>query len=149
MDDRPTPPPPEPEAKRWSHDRLYRWFVALAIIGIATLVALTSAREPPERGTRTEPSDEPAGITRGAACDGLRKAAAGLEADDLEHFAQAIEDAGRTAFDALQRSGVVFGPPERVALELYLTLPEAASANRKVRALMTRGLRACGSFERR
>jgi hypothetical protein len=79
--------------------------------GIAAFLFLSS--EPDPRDGRTV-------AVKGLACSYLRRAAEAFEKGDRDAFDQAIARAAEVAEDTLQKSGQVFGEPERIALELEL-----------------------------
>lgn len=122
-------------------------FIVLVLTGIvasSTIIALLSgetAQRNPE-GARTARQSEP--THRRATCSELRAAAGHLAVGDQIQFVEAIERAGRMAENALQRSGVVFGPSDRVALELSakVSSSETTTQSRLARRLMA-GIEAC------
>jgi hypothetical protein len=56
----------------------------------------------------------------GLTCPSLQQAADAYDRGDRAAYNQAIDQAARVAEDTLQKSGEVFGEPERIALELSL-----------------------------
>lgn len=134
------------EARTRRRSTLSVVIVVVFIVAATTTLALLS-RETGQRASDTAGSGEsPSGseIVQGVACPDLREAATFLAADDEEGFVAAIERAGREAEDSLQRDGVVFGKPERVALELsYLVTRDEGTPDARVRDLISRGIDAC------
>jgi hypothetical protein len=56
----------------------------------------------------------------GLTCPTLKQAADAYDREDRAAYNQAIDQAAHVAEDTLQKSGEVFGEPERIALELNL-----------------------------
>jgi hypothetical protein len=93
---------------------------------------------------RSVAKDEQAAPERGLACVHLQEAARAYDSGDRTALDEAIKRAAEVAEDTLQKSGQVFGEPERIALELEL----AANPDAKhVRRLLDIGLRDCQSLE--
>lgn len=148
MDDRTDTDTDEPSGSTEAPSGRPRWFVAIILMGIvaaSTAIALL-ADEQPDRDEAHAPHN--VSVEHGSACRDLQTAAARLAADDREAFIEAVKRAGRTAEEALQRSGVTFGPPERLALELsFLVDGDRTGSQRRVQALLSAGVQACASTE--
>jgi hypothetical protein len=56
----------------------------------------------------------------GLTCPSLEQAAHAFDREDRVTYNQAVDQAANVAEDTLQKSGEVFGKPERIALELRL-----------------------------
>jgi hypothetical protein len=69
---------------------------------------------------RSNSMNESATPERGLACPYLRRAAEARAQGDLVTYDKAINQAREVAEHVLQRSGEVFGEPERIALQLGL-----------------------------
>lgn len=139
---------PSDEAPSERRSTLFIVLVLVGIIAASTAIAFMSGeatRKPdPEQAQEVGSGSE---IVRGVACPDLRAAAELLADGDRESSVQSIERAGREAEDALQRDGVVFGKPERVALELsFLVSREEATSDARLGELIARGVDACPSL---
>jgi hypothetical protein len=90
------------------------WVVAgiIGAVGIATVIAYAVA------GGVTPQRDAPEPPETGTACAPLSEAHAALEAGDTDRFEDAIAEARAIALRALDTSGVKFGAPERIGLQL-------------------------------
>jgi hypothetical protein len=111
------------------------------VVVVAVAVALLAEREDPQPALPVETTSP--SPTSNLACAQLLEAEAALDAGDDVSFRAAIREAGRVARRTLDTSGEAFGAPERVAIELELSLqgdPEPES----LRGTLERGLTACG-----
>ena len=79
--------------------------------GVAAFLFLSSDAEPP--ADRSAP-------TQGLACPHLRAAAEAYEQGNSVSFDRSIAEAAKVAEATAQKSGQIFGEPERIALELDL-----------------------------
>jgi hypothetical protein len=95
------------------------WLPVAAIAGIFVVTTALGLYLflTPEAGS----NNDRAAAEQGLACPSLQKASDAFSDGDQATFHAAIERASKMAEDALQRSGRVFGRPERIALELWLT----------------------------
>ena len=137
--------PPRVPAQRRS--TLSIMLVLAVIVVASTVIALMSGeapKEPASGQTREEGSGSE--VVRGVACPGLREAATLMAVGDRGRSVQAIVRAGREAEDALQRDGVIFGRPERIALELrFLVTGEMVTSDARLTGLISKGVNACPS----
>jgi hypothetical protein len=69
---------------------------------------------------QSEPKPEHVSPALGLTCPSLQQAADAFDRGDRVTYSQAVDQAANVAEDTLQKSGEVFGQPERIALELRL-----------------------------
>jgi hypothetical protein len=131
-------PPPEPSSRRVR--LLLGGALAVILLAAAGGGALLSADDP---GERAAPAQSPA--QRGTVC-GLLAEAVELRGEDDAAFAAAIRHAARLAEGTLERSGQVFGAPERAALQLGFDVRDGR--DEAVTAGLERAAEACASVGR-
>jgi len=92
-------------------------------------------------------SDRPAPVPhekRGVACPALRDAFEETQAGERESFRQSVDEAVRAGEEALDRSGQVFGQPERIAIELqYALATNAGQTSTELMRLLENARSAC------
>jgi hypothetical protein len=99
--------------------------------GVAAFLFLSSDSD--------RPTDQ-ASPAQGLACPHLRAAAEAYEQGDSASFDRSIAQAAEVAEATSQKSGQVFGEPERIALELELS-PNQSSA--RIERLLELALQGC------
>jgi hypothetical protein len=98
-----------------------RGLTAVATLGVVVVVAVSLMST---ESTDRTPSPAPSPSERGTACPALREAFDQRAAGTAASFLESARVAGRTGEDALQQDNVIFGAPERIAVELYLFVNE-------------------------
>lgn len=99
-------------------------------------------RGPSPSATRSPP-------VRGIACPDLQQAAAELEAGNDSEFVRVVDAAVRTGLAALQRSGEIFGRPEKLAVDLASIVQAGAPARaRGLDRIMSQIRAACSKLDR-
>jgi hypothetical protein len=106
------------------------WSAFALITGILVVATAVGSVLYLTQGTDSETESEPPG--RALACPYLQQAADARERRDRLAYTQAVDRAAQVAERALQKSGQVFGVPERIALELALAnRPDIATLLRR------------------
>jgi hypothetical protein len=118
--------------------------VLIAAIAIAAFVGVVRDRTWPQDREDAAPPAESS--EKGSACGLLFEASERHDAGDAEGLAAAVREASRVAERALERSGVVFGIPERSAIQLRYDVSDGDGA--AIEAGLDRAARVCGSLGR-
>jgi hypothetical protein len=105
---------------------------ALAIAGIVGLSLFHA------QGSHRQ--QEHSALARGLACPHLLAAADAYARGDRIAFDQEIAQAAKGAEETLQKSGQLFGKPERIALQLHLAPAESPA---RVKAMLQLATREC------
>ena len=120
---------------------------ALAVVAIVVVILF-----PVEKAGVSPPSaaQSPLPAEHGSACSQLKVAFDRRAADDAEGFVAAARSAAKTAEESLQRGEVIFGPPERVAIELFYLLRdgEVGLEASKIDRLSAMAQRTCTRLDR-
>jgi hypothetical protein len=95
------------------------WNSFVLITGILVVAAAVGSFLYLTQGSDSETESAPP--ARALACPYLRQAADARERQDQLEYTQSVDRAAQVAERALQKSGEVFGVPERIALELELS----------------------------
>jgi hypothetical protein len=123
-----------------------RWVGRGALATATVLVIAVTVANLMSRGGVAPTSSPP---ERGIACAQLEKAYDRRAENDQVGFLAALRIADQNAERALQESGVIFGAPERIALELQLTLSDAGKVpGAKIDRLMTAARDTCVALDR-
>jgi hypothetical protein len=128
----------EPPQDRWIEWGAFATAIVLVIV--VTVANLVSRETSPRGAASTSLSAE-----RGIACAQLEKAYERRAVKDEVGFVAALRTANQDARRALQESHVVFGEPERIAIELYLSLSNGGvkTPAAKIDRLMTAARDSC------
>jgi hypothetical protein len=119
------------------------WLVTVVILGAALVQLLSVDASAPKRFAAPSPP------ARGVACPGLQQAEQQLEAGNDAGFVTTVRTAARAGEAALQRSGEIFGRPERLALDLASMLEGGTPPHDPdVDRLMTEIRAACRELDR-
>jgi hypothetical protein len=130
---------PTPDAPL-TRSRVIAFGIIVTVIGAVTAgAALFGDPAPPERVRRTP--DAPA--VRGTACPLLARAAEMFSRGDPVAFSDAVKDASRDAIRTLDRSGEVFGPAERTAVQLRYDVQSGDTE--RIKASLEKAEKACSA----
>lgn len=114
------------------------WVTLAVLIGVLAVAGSVAALQ--FLSSAPDAKEKQAAPAQGLACPHLREAADVYDRGDRAAFEEAIARAAGIAEEALQKSGQVFGEPERIALELDLA-PRQNSA--RVERLLEVALQYC------
>lgn len=113
--------PPRRSLRRFHHPSLKTMIATL--VGLGAIATIAGYLVLSDGESEDQPSPAPA-PTRGAACPDLREAYEhSLEGNEVALEAS-VKAAARAGEAALEKSGTVFGQPEKIALELEYLLAE-------------------------
>jgi hypothetical protein len=131
-------PVPDSDATLRTRDGKQGWRSMAIVMGIVVVVAAFGWALYVTAGSDSK--SEELAPERGVACVHLLDAAHAYDDGDQAAFDDAIKRGARVAEDTLQRSGQLFGEPERIALELDLASNKDAA---HVERLLELALRDC------
>ena len=120
-----------------------RWVIVgllVALVVVAAFVGQLLNRGPGERTVA---------LVRGVACSYLSAAFEARRSGDDQAFRDSVKAAARVAEESLDRSGQLFGTPEKLAIELGFALSRAqARGGRYIDGHLDRAAEACSQLGR-
>jgi hypothetical protein len=122
-------------------------WVALGIVAAMAVVAVTAyvVSERLDDDVRAARRRKPA--LRGTACVGIGRIGDALESGDRREVKEAIQEAEALAFRALDKGGIRFGEPERLALAMAIDLGSPSDKlSSRVESKLVRAEQACADL---